>query len=185
MDRASGIPLILNQGLEFTALPEGHSCGCGWYAGGLRVPSSEATRTEAVLAGQPLIAVIDDDDSFRDSMRRLLKALGYTASVFASAAEFLASPQLTMTACVVADIQMPAMTGIELFVHLLKIGRPIPTILVTAYPNDGVQQRVLSLGVKCYLRKPLREADLIGCLVCACDRPRRGEPSSQDVSLPK
>jgi len=122
------------------------------------------------LSGQPLIAIIDDDKSFRDSMRRLLKSLGYTAAVFPSAAEFLASPQLAKTACLVADVQMPAMTGVELYTHLLKIGHPIPTILVTAYPDDGVQERMRTLGVECYLRKPLEEADLIGCLVCAFAR---------------
>ena len=124
-----------------------------------------------------MIAIIDDDESVRDSIRRLLKALGYTAAVFPSAAEFLASPQLAETACLVADVQMPAMTGVELYTHLLKSGRPIPTILITAYPDDSVQKRMLALGVKCYLRKPLKEADLLGCLVSAFVGGKRHEPS--------
>jgi len=130
-----------------------------------------------MVAGQPLIAIIDDDESVRDSIRRLLKALGYTAAVFPSAAEFLASPQLAKTACLVADVQMPAMTGVELYTHLLKTGRAIPTILITAYPEDSVQKRMLTLGVKCYLRKPLKEADLLGCLVSALACGRCHEPS--------
>ena len=90
-------------------------------------------------------------------MRRLLKSLNYAVAVFPSAAEFLASPKLAATACLVADVQMPAMTGVELFEHLLETGHAIPTILVTAYPNDGVRERMLTLGVECYLPKPLVE----------------------------
>ena len=111
-----------------------------------------------------LISIVDDDQSFRDSMRRLLKSLGYPVAVFPSAGEFLASPKLAATACLVADVHMPAVTGIELYKQLVEAGHAIPTILVTAYPDDGVQKRMLSLGVECYLSKPLEEAHLISCL---------------------
>ncbi len=97
-------------------------------------------------------------------MRRLLKSHGYTVAVFPSAAEFLASTQLPATACLVADIHMPAMTGAELYQHLVATGHAIPTILITAHPEDGVRQRMLSLGVGAYLHKPLDEAVLIDCL---------------------
>ena len=116
------------------------------------------------------ISVVDDDESFRDSMRRLLKSLNYIVAVFPSAAEFLASPKLADTACLVADVQMPAMTGVELFEHLIETGHPIPTILVTAYPNDGVRERMLNLGVECYLPKPLVEGVLIDCVRSAVAR---------------
>src|ERR1700676_4737298 len=119
---------------------------------------------EAVLFDQSQISIVDDDQSFRDSMRRLLKALNYPVVVFPSAAEFLASPMLAATACLVADVQMPAMTGVELYEHLIETGHSIPTILVTGYPNDGVRERMLTLGVACYLPKPLEEAEMIGCL---------------------
>ena len=125
---------------------------------------------EAVLPEQPHISVVDDDQSFRDSMRRLLKSLNYAVAVFPSAAEFLASPKLAATACLVADVHMPAMTGIELYQHLIETGHVIPTILITAYPDDGVQERMLTLGVDCYLRKPLVEAVLIDCLRSAVAR---------------
>ena len=111
-----------------------------------------------------LICVVDDDQSFRDSMRRLLKSHGYTVAVFPGATEFLASAQLSVTACLVADIHMPVMTGAELYQHLVATGHAIPTILITAYPEDVVRQRMLSLGVDCYLPKPLDEAVLIDCL---------------------
>jgi FixJ family two-component response regulator len=111
-----------------------------------------------------LISIVDDDQSFGDSMRRLLKSLDYPVAVFLSAAQFLASPELPATACLVADIHMPDMTGIELYEHLIERGHAIPTILVTAYPDDRVKERMLKQGVKCYLRKPLEEAALIDCL---------------------
>ena len=123
-----------------------------------------ANAPEALLSEQSLISVVDDDRSFRDSMRRLLKSLGYAVAVFPSAAEFLASPKLAATACLVADVHMPAITGVELYRHLIEAGHTIPTILVTAYPDDSVQERMLTEGVECYLRKPFEEADLISCL---------------------
>lgn len=97
-------------------------------------------------------------------MRRLLRSLNYSVAVFPSAAEFLVSTQRPATACLVADIQMPEMTGIELYRYLVADGSPIPTILITAYPNDGDRAYMLRLGVECYLRKPLVEAELIKCL---------------------
>ena len=127
--------------------------------GGSRVVS----RRPYCLSNQ-LISVVDDDQSFRDSMRRLLKSLGYPVAVFPSAGEFLASPRLAATACLVADVHMPAITGIELYKQLIETGHAIPTILVTAYPDDSVQERMLTLGVECYLSKPLEEAHLISCL---------------------
>lgn len=111
-----------------------------------------------------LISIVDDDPSFRDSLRRLLKSHGYTVAVFPSAGEFLASTQLPATACLVSDIHMPVMTGVELHMHLIAAGHTIPTILITAHPEESVRQRLLSLGVGCYLPKPLDEAVLIACL---------------------
>jgi len=125
-----------------------------------------------------LISIVDDDQSFRDSMRRLLKSHGYTVAVFPSAAEFLASTRLPETACLVTDVHMPVMTGVELYRHLIATGHAIPTILITAYPEDGVRQRMLSLGVGCYLLKPLDEAVLIDCLrrAFARDKTPRAAP---------
>lgn len=123
-----------------------------------------------MLSEQSLIAVVDDDRSFRDSMRRLLKSLGYDVAAFSSAAQFLASPGLASTACLVADVQMPLMTGVELYEHMIAAGQAIPTILVTGYPNAHVEERMRTLGIECYLRKPLDEPLLIGCLRSACAR---------------
>ncbi len=111
-----------------------------------------------------LIAVVEDDWLFRDSMRSLMKSLGYTVEAFSSAADFLASPHLIETACLIADVHMPAMTGVELYRHLIDTGYAIPTILVTAYPNDVDRAQALSDGVVCYLRKPVDEEHLMRCL---------------------
>jgi FixJ family two-component response regulator len=116
------------------------------------------------LSERSLVSIVDDDQSFGDSMRSLLKSLAYPVAVFPSGAQFLASPQLAYTACLVADIHLPEMTGVELYEHLLERGHAIPTILVTAYPDDRVKERMLNRGVECYLGKPLDEAALISCL---------------------
>jgi FixJ family two-component response regulator len=116
------------------------------------------------VSERPLISIVDDDQSVGDSMRRLLTSLDYSVAVFPSAARFLASEQLSATACLVADIQMPGMTGVELYIHLVENGRAIPTILVTGYPDERRKECMLNRGVKCYLRKPLVEAALIDCL---------------------
>ena len=96
-----------------------------------------------------------------------MRSLGYRVATFASAADFLASPRLAETACLIADVNMPAMTGIELYRHLCDAGRAIPTILVTAYPNEVERTRVLNDGVVCYLRKPVDEQHLKRCLYAA------------------
>ncbi|MDM0001092.1 response regulator [Variovorax sp. J22P240] len=117
-----------------------------------------------------LISIVDDDEPFRDSMRRLLRSLGYSVAVFPSAGEFLASTKLAATACLVADVHMPTVTGIDLYKQLIENGHAIPTILITAYPDEGVQARMLDLGVRCYLSKPLEEAHLIKCLRSVFER---------------
>jgi FixJ family two-component response regulator len=114
-----------------------------------------------------LVSVVEDDRFFRESMRRFMRSLGYTVDVFSSAADFLASPRLSETACLIADVHMPAMTGAELYRRLIEGGHAIPTILVTAYPNDVDRSRALNDGVVCYLRKPVDEQDLLRCLGAA------------------
>lgn len=129
------------------------------------------------MSAQSLISIVDDDRSFGESMRRLLRSLDYAVAVFASGAQFLASSELQDTACLVADIHMPDMTGVELYEHLIERGQAIPTILVTAFPDDRVKERMLNRGVECYLRKPLEEAALIDCLRSAVARSRESRPA--------
>ena len=117
-----------------------------------------------------LVSVVEDDQFFRESMRRLMRSLGYRVAAFASATDFLASPRLGETACLIADVNMPVMTGIELYRHLMDSGHTIPTILVTACANDDVESRALKDGVLCYLRKPVDEKHLKRCLLVALRR---------------
>jgi FixJ family two-component response regulator len=110
---------------------------------------------------KPLISVVDDDESMREAIRGLMKSLGYTVEAFPSAEEFLNSRGVTRTSCLIADIQMPGMTGIELHRHLVASGSQIPTILITAYLDDSTRQRALANGVVCYLSKPFDENELL------------------------
>lgn len=110
---------------------------------------------------KPSIAVVDDDQSVRDATTSLLRSLGYIAKGFGSADEFLSSNRLHITSCLIADVQMHGMSGLALYGHLTATGKPIPTILITAYPDDDVRARALSAGVTNYLVKPFSEADLI------------------------
>lgn len=110
---------------------------------------------EAAMMNRALISIVDDDQSFRESMRRVVMLLGYTVEAFSSATDFLASPLLPETACLVADIQMPGMTGVELHSHLVDAGYAIPTILITAYPDEAIRDQALRDGVVCFLGKPV------------------------------
>ena len=124
-----------------------------------------------------LVSVVEDDRFFRESMCRLMRSLGYTVDIFSSAADFLASPRLAETACLIADIHMPVMTGLELYRRLIDTGHAIPTILVTAFPNDVDRARALNDGVVCYLRKPVDEEHLTQCVCAAL---RSGDPPEAD-----
>jgi FixJ family two-component response regulator len=129
------------------------------------------------MSKAPLIAIVDDDEFFRGSMRRLLRSLGYTVEAFPSAAVFLASRRLDNTTCLIADIQMPGMTGVELNARLIEAGHKIPTILVTAYPDEVTRARALKDGVVCYLRKPFDDNDLMDCIRKAVEG---GKPPTED-----
>ena len=124
-----------------------------------------------------LVSIVEDDQFFRESIRRLLRSQGYSVEAFPSAADFLASPRLKETAVLIADVNMPAMTGIELYRHFVDAGHSIPTILVTAYPNDIDRTRALDDGVVCYLRKPVDEKHLMPCLRAALSS---GEPPGEN-----
>lgn len=119
------------------------------------------------MSHQLLISIVDDDQPFRESMRRLMRSLGYTVVIFSSAADFLASARLRETSCLITDVHMPAMDGMQLYRHLIKAGHAIPTIFTTAYPSEVERVRALNDGVVCYLRKPIDEQNLSRCLRAA------------------
>jgi FixJ family two-component response regulator len=113
---------------------------------------------------KPLIAIIDDDESMREAIKGFVRSLGYRADAVGSAQEFLGSRLVRRTSCVIADMQMPGMTGLELYQRLSTSANPVPTILITAYPDDSVRERALSAGVVGYLSKPFEENDLLACI---------------------
>jgi len=118
-----------------------------------------------------LIAIVDDDQLLRASLERLIRSFGYVVETFSSAGDFLEFARSDQTSCLIADIHMPGMTGIELHQQLLESGRRIPTILMTAYPDDAVRARALKDGVRCYLRKPFDDAELLRCVRAALASP--------------
>jgi FixJ family two-component response regulator len=116
------------------------------------------------LANIAVISIIDDDDSVRAAACSLVRSLGLTAHGFASAEEFLQSPRLDETSCLISDIQMPNMSGVELQSVLVAQGRRIPIIFFTAFPDETVEARVMEAGAICFLCKPYDGQDMIKCL---------------------
>ena len=116
---------------------------------------------------KPSIAVVEDDESVREATTSLLRAHGFIVKGFASADDFLKSNRIRITSCLIADVQMPNMSGLALYGHLVAVGMPIPTILITAYPDESVRARALNAGVTGYLPKPFSEKDLLDCIAAA------------------
>lgn len=111
-----------------------------------------------------MIAVVEDDEAVRTALQGLLKSVGFSCAGFGSAIDFLKYRGISRTDCVIADVNMPGMTGPELHRQMKDTGTPIPVILITGYPNDTVREQALRAGVVCYLAKPFSDADLLACL---------------------
>jgi FixJ family two-component response regulator len=114
-----------------------------------------------------MIAIIDDDASVRAAKYRLVRSLGYIAHTFASAEEFLRSSQLNGTSCVISDVQMPGMSGVELQDFLQTQARKLPIIFITAFPEASVRAQALEAGAACFLSKPFDAEILIEYLDAA------------------
>ena len=111
-----------------------------------------------------LIAVVDDDEAVLEAVSALLRSSGFEAEAFSSGQALLDSPLLTRAASVIADVNMPGMSGLELHRRLAASGLRIPTVLITAYPNDRVRARALRAGAACFLTKPFGAENLLSCL---------------------
>ena len=111
------------------------------------------------MSDTPTIAVVDDDDSVREATSRLLRSHGYAVASFASGEDFLQSDR--GCACVITDIRMPGISGIELQARLIKEGRSIPVILMTAFPEERTLAQALAAGAHAYLTKPWPEQLLL------------------------
>jgi FixJ family two-component response regulator len=119
------------------------------------------------------VAVVDDDDSVRQATEHLLRLLGYATASFASAEDFLNSGRVRNTACLITDVRLPGMSGVELQNRLILDGYRIPIIFVTAFPEETIRARVLRDGAVSYLKKPLQQQRLIASLEQALERPRQ------------
>jgi FixJ family two-component response regulator len=114
-----------------------------------------------------LVAIVDDDKSIRNATQDLLNAAGFSTATFADAESFLDSASRANTACVVADMRMPGMTGLQLHQQLLAAGQGIPTIIMTAHPEEITQTRAREAGITCFLIKPFEPDELLDCLRAA------------------
>ena len=111
-----------------------------------------------------IIAIVDDDDSVREALTSLVRSLGYVALPFDYAEDLPNSKHRRSVSCVIADVHMPGMTGLELHDRLVAAGEPIPTILITAFPDEKSRERALQASVIGYLAKPFNEDDLLACI---------------------
>jgi FixJ family two-component response regulator len=119
------------------------------------------------LSNPPVISIIDDDGSVRAATRNLVRSLGYVVHTFASAEDFLRSPHLDDTSCVITDVRMPDMSGLDLQAYLLAKGQTFPFIFVTAFSVESDRERALKAGATCFLSKPFDGETLIECLEAA------------------
>jgi len=126
------------------------------------------------LSTLSVISVIDDDASVRAATKNLLTSHGYTVHTFASAEEFLQSTHLNDMSCVIADVQMPVMSGVELLTTMRAQGHRVPFIFITAFPDESVRARALDAGAICFLAKPFAGPTLIKYLATALEG-HRGE----------
>lgn len=124
-----------------------------------------------------VISIVDDDESVREGMTDLVDTLGFSAVSFPSGEDFLKSDRVDSTSCLIADVHMPGMTGPELHRQLVASGKAIPTVLITAYPDERVRLRALKAGVVRYLIKPFAEDDFLDCLRSALEHSR---PAAKD-----
>jgi FixJ family two-component response regulator len=118
----------------------------------------------------PLISIIDDDDSVREAVGGLLKALGFEIQVFACAEDFLRSDRAWSTGCVITDVHMPKMSGLELQARVGRDGHQIPFVFITVFPDEQIRRRALKEGAVCFLNKPFTEAELVAGICLALER---------------
>ena len=120
-----------------------------------------------------VISVIDDDASVRAATNNLLTSHGYMVHTFASADDFLQSARLDDSLCIIADVQMPTMSGLDLLTHMRIQGNDAPFIFITAFPDESVRARAMKAGAICFLAKPFAGPVLINCIETALSRQRK------------
>jgi len=119
------------------------------------------------MPGVPLISIVDDDDSFRNSLDNLIRSVGFRVQGFSSAEAFLNSDQVRDTACLILDVRMPGMSGLQLQRQIVAANWRIPIIFITSYADGDARAKALEAGAVDYLYKPFREEDLINAIDAA------------------
>ena len=119
------------------------------------------------MRGAVLISIVDDDESIREATKGLVRSLGYDAVSFSSAIEFLMSGSGDETSCLITDVRMPGVSGIELQRRLISLGCRVPTIFITAFPEEAARRTALTAGAVGFLDKPFSEQSLVQCLKVA------------------
>jgi CheY-like chemotaxis protein len=133
----------------------------------------------AQLSDVSLISIIDDDESVRVATTALMRSLGHVAHSFASAEAFLQSADVDESSCLIVDVQMPRMSGVELQSALLSQGRRVPIIFMTGYPEKNIRSQILRSGAVCYISKPFRAQALIECI----DKALKRQASHEDAGM--
>ncbi len=121
---------------------------------------------------RPLVAIVDDDASMRDATSNLLEAAGMSTATFADAESFLKSASERRVSCLLADMRMPGMSGLQLHKHLAARGAVLPTVLITAYASDETRLRAREAGIVCCLAKPFAPDELLECVGRALAKPK-------------
>jgi len=124
-----------------------------------------------------MISIIDDDPSVLEATDGLVRSLGYRAATFASAEDFLQSDRVDQTACLITDVQMPGLSGVELQSVLIARGNHTPMIFITAFMEEKTRRRALEAGAIGFLGKPFDEARLIEYLEAALHCPKGERPA--------
>ena len=119
------------------------------------------------MPGVPLIAIVDDDDSLRNSLDNLIRSVGFRAQGFPSAEAFLSSNQVHDTACLILDVRLPGMNGLELQRRIVAANWRIPVIFITSHADGDARARALEAGAVDYLYKPFREEELLNAIDAA------------------
>jgi len=128
------------------------------------------------MARVPLIAIVDDDDSLRASLANLIRSVGFQPQGFASAEAFLASKDARDTACLILDVRLATMNGLDLQRQIVAANWRIPIVFVTAHADDDARARALEAGAVGFLYKPFREEELLSALEAAFSSSRYREP---------
>jgi FixJ family two-component response regulator len=149
-----------------------HFCGMGSLLTAGNLPLRRLSVEDQLLQSAPIISIIDDDESMRCALKSFVASLGLKAYTFASGEQFLRSPRLDDTSCLITDLQMPGLNGIELQQSLLAQGRHISIIFVTAFPEERMRARAMEAGALGFLSKPFESSALVELITKAVESVR-------------